>query len=474
MRAISRRTFLAASGALVAHGPLFAAQKSPAAATNVLFIVVDDLRPDLGCYGHPRVQTPNIDRLAQRGIRFRRNYCQQASGAPSRASVLTGLRPDATRVYDSTTHFRSSLPNAVTLPEHFKRHGYQTTAFGKVFGPPDLDDQASWSIPPSFSEETPGSQSWLALDAADNELADGKTADAAVAAMGDLRGGRFFVATGFSKPHLPFAAPKKYFDLYPPSSIKITEYPEPPRSAPDYALHSSSELRGYRDIPSEGPIPDAQAKRLIRAYYASISYVDAQIGRLLDGLEASGLAESTIVCLWSDNGFHLGDLGLWAKNSSFEAAVHTPMIIAAPGRRNRGRNCRALTEQIDLYPSLCDLCGVPIPADLEGSCLTPLIDDPERLWKRAVFSQIPRDIPGRGAGMGRSLRTPRYRYTEWTDDDTPYKASELYDYEVLPLETINVSSRPRNISLVNGLSGILEQGWASSLPPTDPRSSVKS
>ena len=512
-RAFLRKSFQTAGAAALGGGApaVFGARKPKPPLWNVLFIGVDDLRPDLGCYGNTRVHTPNIDRLAADGLTFTRAYCQQAVCSPSRTSLMTGRRPDSTRVYDLETHFRRYLPGARTLPEHFRRAGYASTAFGKVFHKPRLDDFPSWSIPswmpdsePWNSEannssarerwnelraahwisredvyydpakrrpRSPGSgwdmPSWESRDVADQSLPDGQIADAAIAALNPLRNQRFFIGAGFLKPHLPFVAPKKYYDLYPADKIDLTENTEWPHSVPLFALHDSDELRGYSDIPGEGPITEKKARELIRGYYASISYVDAQIGRLIDALDRRGLRENTVVVLWGDHGYHLGEHGLWNKHTNFEAATRSPLIVSVPGQRNAGRKTGALTEFVDIYPSLCELCGVSRPSGLEGSSFVPLIEDPERLWKRAVFSQYPREIPGVGPGMGRSMRTQRYRFTEWRAFDTNFLTSELYDYELDPHETRNVANRPSNISLVNGLSGMLNEGWRSSLPPID-------
>jgi arylsulfatase A-like enzyme len=486
---------------------------------NVLFLAVDDLRPDLGCYGHALVQTPNIDRLAARGLTFTRTYCQQSAGSPSRTSLLTGRRPDTTRVFDLETHFRRELPDVITLPQHYRKHGYETTAFGKIFQKPALDDLPSWSIAPwiagqhtwrsaenqAFAEQRwrqlqqdgwvssdhagfdPGARapdpagvarpempSWDSPDVADNALPDGQAAESAIAALGELRAQRFFLAAGFLRPHLPFIAPKKYFDRYAPEAIPLAKNPEPPFDVPDYALADSSELRRYSDIPRQGPIGEAKARELIRAYYACISYVDAQVGRLLDALEQFKLRDNTLVVLWGDHGYHLGDHGLWSEMTNFEAATRAPLIVSFPGQQGAGRKTAALTESVDLYPSLCEICELPVPLGLEGSSLVPLFADPDRLWKRAVFSQSPREIPGVGPGMGYSMRTNRYRYTEWTAEDNPFRAAELYDYQTDPLEQRNVANRTENISLVNGLAGMLREGWRASLPPTDIRSPEKS
>ncbi len=512
---VSRRQLLqAAAGAAATLLPRRAvAKKKPTSPElNVLFIAVDDLRPSLGCYGDSDIHTPNIDALAAEGLTFTRSYCQQAVCSPSRTSLLTGLRPDTTRVHDLRTHFRRYRPGAVTLPEHFKNNGYTSAAFSKVFHKPKLDDYQSWSMPswvpgaepwnsaesrettlrlwnelqangwisqgrssyePSkFPPESSGPDgwampSWESRRVADNALADGMTADAVVHALGELRGERFFLGAGFLKPHLPFVAPEKYFDLYPEWQIDLAAFRQSPAEAPPYALHNSPELRGYTDIPGEGEISDEQARALIRAYRASVSYVDAQIGRVLDGLDEHGLRENTVVALWGDHGYHLGDHGMWNKHSNFEAATRTPLIVSAPGRRSRGRKTAGLTELVDVYPTLCDLCGLERPEGLEGASFVPLFDDPDRLWKRAVFSQYPREIPGVGAGMGHSIRTRRYRYTEWRALESPYTSTELYDYKNDPLETRNIATRPENIGLVNGLQGMLRDGWRGSRPPTE-------
>ncbi|MCB1022103.1 MAG: sulfatase [Acidobacteria bacterium] len=500
----------------VAAAPLLAQRrKAQIGDKNVLFIVVDDLRPTLRCYGDPDAITPNIDRLAADGLTFTRAYCQQAVCSPSRTSMMTGLRPDTTGVHDLETHFRRFVPNAVTLPQHFRKYGYKTTAFGKIFHKPELDDFPSWSEAPWIADNAawgsaenaefvrakwdqleadgwksterfyfepdkrtpakPGERgwnmlSWEARAVEDDDLADGKAASAAIAALRRLKGERFFMGVGFLKPHLPFRAPKKYFDLYKDIAINGNRNPFPPAGAPRFALHNNPELRGYSDIPPDGPIPGEKGKELLRAYYACVSYMDAQVGRLLDALDELGLADSTAVVLVGDHGYHLGEHGLWNKQTNFENAVRTPLIVRYPGQRGKGRKTSGLTELTDIYPSLCQICRLPIPDGLEGSTFGPLFEDPERIWKRAVFSQYPREIPGIGPGMGYSMRTNRFRYTEWRAPGSPYKSVELYDYVEDPYETENIASQPRNASLVNGLSGMLQEGWRNALPPTDPRS----
>lgn len=495
--------------ALAGRGRATGARPDPGSpAKNVLLVLVDDLRTELGCYGSTRVSTPNIDRLASGGLTFLRCYCQQAASGPSRTSLLTGLRPDSTRVYDDRTHFRRAAPSAITLPEHFRRHGYETTAFGRIFGPSALDDRPSWDIapwtpgaPPWRSAECndlaasnwdrlrqngwriaapdiaaserrgtgqssggPGN-SWGASEENDADLRDGQTARAAAAAIDVLSERRFFVAVGFRRPQLPLFAPQRYFSLYPRGTWGAPESPEPPLDAPPFALQRSEEIRGYADIPAEGPIPDSKARELIRAYRACVSYIDAQIGILLDTLHDKALDESTVVAVVGVNGSHLGELGLWNKNSNYEAATHAPLVVRAPGQRNAGRRTAALVESVDLFPSVCALCGIPAPRGLEGSSWRGLFDDPKRLWKRAVFSQHPRLIPRVGPGMGYSMRTARHRYTEWSGLDSPYSTAELYDYKDSPNESRNIANRPEHGSLVNGLAHMLREGWQGSLPP---------
>lgn len=509
----SRREFLLKGGAcLTATGSARRAlSQQPARfreVRNVLLVLVPDLRTQLGCFGSAKAKTPHIDRVAETGLTFLRNYCQQAASGPSRTSLLTGLRPDTTRVYDDRVHFRRALPDAVTLPEHFRSHGYATTAFGPVFGTPALEDRRSWSVAPwtpggpawgssegsDLAESTwrrlvanawigdtpsptspsqtlptpPGGspRSWEATTAADAELPDGRIARAAADAVAELKDQPFLVAVSFERPYFPLVAPEGYFDLYPIGTWDGPESPEPPLDVPAFALHDSHRIRAFDDIPNEGPIPEVKAKELIRAYRACVSFTDAQIGVLLDALDRHGLSKSTVVAVVGVSGSHLGEHGLWNKHSNFDAATHTPLVVRAPGEKNAGRKTDALVESVDLFPSVCSLCQIPRPEALEGSSWRRLFEDPERLWKRAVYSQHPRTIPGVGPGMGHSMRTDRHRYTQWSGIDSPYSTLELYDYKEAPVESRNIANRPEYASLVNGLSHMLREGWQGSLPPT--------
>jgi iduronate 2-sulfatase len=461
---------------------------------NVLFLVVDDLRPELGCYGNPIVKTPNIDRLARRGLVFTRAYCQQAVCTPSRTSFLTGLRPDTTKVYDNGREngFRKVLPDVVTLPQFFRRHGYETRGLGKVFGE-DLNDPLAWSIP-LWPEGIAGMQyvdlekwarvpdggtprtpiptlEWKKLDTRqapdvpDNALQDGQVADRAVQALRERKDKPFFLAVGFLKPHLPFVAPKKYFDLYSLSDIPEPPDPLPPEDVPEVALHDWRELRGYKDIPRKGPLPPGKARELILGYYAATTYTDAQVGKVLDELDRLNLTSQTTVVLIGDNGWHLGEHDLWGKTTNFEFDTRVPMILAGAGVPARGAKCAALVEFVDLFPTLCDLGGFTPPRELEGISMKPLLADPARKWKTAAFSQFPRPFAPakRGDGMGYTMRTERYRYTEWRipGQETAY---ELYDHEKDPRETVNVAGRPENGALVAELRKALQAGWRAALP----------
>ena len=510
----TRREFLgcggAAASALAGFGRASGqGREAGSPSLNALLVLVDDLRPELGCYGSARVKTPQVDRLAVSGLTFLRCYCQQAASSPSRTALLTGLRPDTTGVYDQRTHFRRFLPDAVTIPEHFQAHGYETTAFGRIFDSSATEDPQSWSIAPwtpggpdwrtqrndalarsrweqlrssAWAADAPGSggsprpsgtpgpagaASWSMAEGGEADLEDGRVARRAASAIAALRDSRFLMAVGFRSPRLPLVAPERYFDLYPRGTWAAPEAPDPPRDAPPFALHGSDEIRAYADIPSEGPIPDSKARELIRAYRACVSYTDTQVGLLLDALEENGLAESTVVAVAGINGSHLGELGLWNKNSNYEASTHAPLVVRAPGQRSAGRKTSALVESVDLFPSLCSVCGIPFPSRREGSSWQKLFDDPKRLWKRAVFSQHPRAIPGVGAGMGYSMRTARHRYTEWSALDSPYSTAELYDYKESRNELRNLANRPEHVSLVNGLAHMLREGWRGSLPPPE-------
>lgn len=462
---------------------------------NVLFIAVDDLRPTLGCYGDKTAVTPNIDRLAKHGMVFNRAYCQQAVCNPSRASLLTGRRPDTIQVWDLRAHFRDARPDVVTLPQYFKNNGYHTRSIGKVLhgsGPP-AKDPPSWSqkalhdttrdastryaLPKNLAGKGLKRDSNEAADVPDNTYIDGIVCDAAVIALRESKGRPqpFFLAVGFRKPHLPFCAPKKYWDLYKREDIPPPVSVSHPEGAPELAVRSWKELEGYRDIPEDGLLSKEKVAELRHGYYACVSYVDALVGRLLDELERLELREKTVILLWGDHGFHLGEQGLWTKANNYELATRAPLILSVPGQPNAGVACDALVEFVDMYPTLVEACGMELPDGLEGISMMPLIENPARPWKRAVFSQYPRDRKrnrhnGRGDIMGYALRTDRYRYVEWRDGKTgTVVARELYDHRKDPGEMKNLAAGPESPAVVEELSGMLEAGWRAALPPNHSR-----
>ncbi len=450
---------------------------------NVLFIVVDDLRPAMRAYGDRIAITPNIDKLAAHSTTFGRAYCQQALCAPSRTSVLTGLRPDTTHCYDQTTSFRTNLPNVVTLPQQFKIAGYHTEAMGKVFHT-SLDDKPSWSIPTWLNNVETGDteeplaaadpllrqhmKAWASPNVPDNQLIDGKIADHAVERLGVLSGAAanaqpFFLAVGFHKPHLPLVAPDRYWDLYKATQFKPADNPEMPAGAPKFAGTPWGELRAYEGIPREGPLSAQQAQMVTHGYYACVSYADAQVGRVLRELDRLGLRDNTIVVLWGDHGWHLGEHGLWCKQTNYEHATAAPLIVSAPGHPG-GTTTDGLVEFVDIYPSLCELCRVGAPNNLDGISFVPLMEQPQKPWKRAAFSQFPRHIPQQGDGMGRTLVTDRYRFVEWTVPASKFERLELYDHLNDPEENVNIADHADQAEVVAELHGLLHEGWRAALP----------
>jgi arylsulfatase A-like enzyme len=444
---------------------------------NVLFIAVDDLRPELGCYGVPVVQSPNIDRLAKNGMVFERAYCQQAVCSPSRASLLTGTRPDTTKVWDLTTHFRKALPEVVTLPQYFKTNGYFVQGMGKIFHL-GLDDPASWSVP-STVPKIPASQRgavdpdavkvsvkdgppFQAVDVPDNALHDGELADMAITALKGMKDKSqpFFLAVGFIRPHLPFISPQKYWDLYDPAKIELAPNPFRPKDAPSYAFAAKDEVRSYAGAPAGQHIPDDYARQLKHGYFAAVSYMDAQVGRVLAELDRQGLRTNTIIVLWGDHGWKLGEHDAWAKHSNVENDTRAPLVVSVPGMAGMGQHTTALVEFVDVYPTLADLAGLPLPKNLEGTSFKPLLDDPAKPWKAAAFSQYPRTV-GKQKLMGYAMRTERYRFTQWVHaaDHTKVTAVDLYDHQTDPQENTNIANLPENKVLVEKLTAQWLAGW---------------
>jgi len=439
---------------------------------NVLLLVADDLNCDLGTYGHPRVQSPNIDKLAARGVRFERAYCQFPLCSPSRSSFLTGRRPNITQIrtnpqagqfstdYRPTPHFREFLPDTVTLPQLFRQQGYFVARVGKLYhygvpgqiGTSGLDDLASWEyfvnpagrdkaeehriftlIPASYG----GVLSWLAADGTDLEQTDGLGATAAIGLLEQKRDKPFFLAVGFYRPHTPYVAPKKYFDLYPLDKIEL-----PSLSADDKARKLEAAYASARK--EQETLTDHQRREAIQAYWASTSFMDAQVGRVLSALDRLGLAANTVIVMLSDHGYHLYEHGLWQKMSLFENSAHVPLIVAAPGAKGNGKPSKALAELVDLYPTLTDLCGLPAPKYLDGKSLKPVLEDPAANVKDAAFTQIRRG----NDYDGYSIRTARWRYTLW---DNGRRGEQLFDLVGDLHETKNLASDSKHASLVEDL-----------------------
>ena len=465
---------------------------------NVLFIAVDDLRPELGCYGNKIVKTPNIDRIAARGVVFNKAYCQQAVCSPSRTAIMTGLRPDTTKVWDLKTHFRVAKPDCITLPQHFKSNGYHCAAINKIYHK-GFEDGRSWSEPHWYSSgravdtdvvdhskrivtkhdvavheymspksvEEKDEKRGPAFEVSHKEeidLPDGAAAAEAVGRLSSFKksGKPFFLAVGFAKPHLPFVAPKKYWDLYDPNAIPVPVIDQLPEGSASFAGHSNGELHKYPGVPNEEPIPEEYAKKLRHGYYACVSYVDAQIGKVLDGLEREGLSENTVVVLWGDHGWQLGDHGLWHKHTNFEIATRAPLLISVPkslGSLGVGKKCDVPVEFVDVYPTLAEVCGLPVPSKLEGSSLKDLLDDPSISRNDIAISQYPRRDPESGKDlMGYSIRNSRWRATFWRErNGAEIIATELYDELNDPSETVSVAQVPEHKVVLESL--------ASHLPP---------
>ena len=532
--------FLVLSLALIDASQAFGQAKP-----NILFIAIDDLRPELGCYGSPIAKSPHIDRLAAEGLKFNRAYCQQAICSPSRASLMTGARPDTIGVIENTAYFRDLNPDIVTLPQHLVANGYETVYCGKIYHAKMTDNERSWSRAPAWMScrykrpKLPGSyalpenqQTWLenkqamlakygasgsgglvhgpayeAADVEDHVYGDGFNTQLAIATLQDHLRHKpdqpLFLALGLVKPHLDFIAPKKYWDLYDRSLIKTATQASPPEGGAATGLHASFELRTRHGIPKSGPIGEELARTLLHGYYACVSYVDAQVGLMLKALEDAGIRDNTIVIVWGDHGWHLGDMGIWGKATNYEIATRVPMVIWTPDMKQRGATTDALVELVDIYPTLCELTGVALPAHLEGHSFAPLLNEPQQTWKKAAFSQFPnpalrewaanplspgmrqtffgpliRDVESRimrqqgdrwdrdlfeNHLMGYTMRTDRYRLVLWRDYRDPDRAPvfvELYDHQHDPGETRSIAVE--NPQIVKRLTKQFNQGWQAS------------
>lgn len=513
---------------------------------NVLFIGIDDLRPELACYGSYIAMSPNLDRLASKGLLFENAYCQQAICGPSRASLLTGIRPETSGVFHNYIKFREVNPDVVTLPQHFMNNGYETVYTGKIFHHGDLDDEKSWSRLPALDSmvnvkkpvpyaleknvkdraitkkamtEKYGAvakyglamgQAYEGVDVPDNTFSDGYNTELAIATMKEMVATSdkpFFLGLGFRKPHLNWVSPKKYWDLYDREKIKLSTQSQSPENGAAMGLHPSFELRVRSGIPKQGPIDKELAVTLKHAYLACVSYVDAQIGKMIDALEDEGLRENTIIIVWSDHGWHLGDMGIWGKATNYEIATRVPLLIWTPDmpKGSQGKTTDALVELVDMYPTLAELAGLDTPGYVEGTSFTPLLTNPETPWKTAAFSQFPSPalrewgaFPIRPAMretyfgpllkevetkikkqqkakwdrdlfennlMGYAMRTKQYRFIVWKDREHLDKEPiyiELYDHKTDPLETKNIANE--NADLVSELLIQFNKGWQGNRP----------
>lgn len=491
---------------------------------NILFISIDDLRPTLGAYGDTIAITPNIDQLAAEGMTFRQTFTQVAVCAPSRASLMTGVRPDSTRVWHLGDKFREINPNAVTIPQYFSKFGYHTVNLGKIFHN-YMPDSISWDEPdlrPSrylrsdwlkrdgetfyISEDVQISQAikrdsllklrpvryadgwntgpaWEMADVHDTMYYDGAQTELAKKTLTRIakHDTPFFMGLGYFRPHLPFAVPKKYWDFYDPKKIPLASNPNVPKNAPGYTMNSMYELRHYDGFNNIGH-PESTYRMstdtlrvLKQGYYASVSYVDALLGQLISHMKEIGVYENTIIILWGDHGWKLGDHNSWGKMTNYNIDLKVPMIIRYPNQENRGAETFEITELIDMFPSLCELAGIETPDYMQGTSFVPLIKDPKRSWKNAAFSQFhrrPRHAADGNRYMGYSMNTKKYHYIEWYTWDPEagkrgeLKSIELFDSENDPNETVNIAKEQELKEVIAGLSKQLASGWQNATPKT--------
>jgi len=465
---LSRRRLL--SSAALSAPALLLGQKAAAERPNILFIAADDMNNAMGCYGHPIVRTPNLDRLAARGVRFDRAYCQYPVCGPSRASLLTGLRPDTTKIFENEIAVRETMPDVVTLPQLFRTNGWRSVRAGKMYhmnvpdsvGTNKWDDPPSWDVsisPPGAEQRTVGEgrnitegkkARWdvIAFKGDGKDQADERATEIAMETIAANTGKPWFLGLGYLRPHVPHVAPARFFDLYPLGQIKAVRNP-----ADDLDdIPKASEIAINTRARDMGGLNEAGKREAIRAYYASVSYMDWQVGRVLDALEKSGQSSRTIVVFWGDHGWHLGEHYRWHKRSLFEESMRAPLIIAAPGSAGNGKGCRSLVEFVDIYPTVAALSGLTPPANLEGQSLLPLLDNPARAWKKAAFSVVtaPDGI------IGRAAVTDRYRYIRWTG---PHPDEELYDRLRDPKEYTNLARNTERAAELQKMREVLDAGW---------------
>ena len=491
---ISRRVFLqqfAGAAVGIAGVASISSATSSAAPTkrrlNILFIAVDDLRPQLGCYGDTMVKSPNIDRLASQGTVFTRAYCQQALCSPSRISLLSGRYPATTRIFTIGPALRETMPDIVALPQHFKNNGYFTRSMGKVYHV-GIDDPPSWSVP-SWQSHRPrygpdgesavrkyrdgmkatgkvipqkgqgaafyAGPAFEAPDVPDDALADGDIARAAAAALSEIANKSeqaFFLAVGFHNPHVPWVAPKKYWDLYNPEDIRLPDNQYPPKNAPNFAARSGDDFYWYGNVPKDRKITPEFGRQCMHGYLAAVSYIDSQVGHLLGALSRLGLEKNTLVILWGDHGYYMGEHGWWGgKHNNYEGATRAPLIVAVPGQEKQGIKCDALVEFVDIYPSLVDICGLPMPDGLEGRSFKLLLDNPRGFIKETGCSWYPK-----GGYQGVAMRTDRGRFVEWRKTGEP-NIYELYDHQNDPQENENLANKPEYSETIRMFSAKLQE-----------------
>lgn len=459
--------------ALFGAPALLLAQKTAEPRPNVLFIASDDLRNALGCYGHPIAKTPNLDRLAAAGVRFDRAYCQFPLCGPSRVSILSGLRPDSTKIWANQIAIRKTVPDVVTLPQLCRQSGWHSSRFGKMYhmdvpqgvGTNNFDDEPSWDVaisPKGLEHKTPGegrvlvpqnypggdANSWVSFQGDGSNQADHVAAELAIENISRRKDSPWFIGLGFLRPHVPYVAPARFFDLYPLRSM------EPVRNPPDDVadIPKGSEIAIDSRANDMGMTTDAEKRETIRAYYASVSYMDHLAGKVLDQLERTNQTRRTVIVFWSDHGYHLGEHYRWHKKSLFEESARVPLIVSAPGNKSAGKSSRALVELIDLYPTVAELCRLPNPGHLEGQSMVPLLDRPGRGWKSAAFTQV----AAPGGIVGRGVCTDRYRYIRWTG---PHPDEELYDHKDDPREFTNLARGKPNDPGLARMRAVLDAGW---------------
>ncbi|VGO12605.1 Arylsulfatase [Pontiella desulfatans] len=441
---------------------------------NVLFVIVDDLRPLISCQGDPIAKTPSLDKLAADGMVFERAYAQYPICGPSRGSFMSGMRPDTTGLMGNNTPFHNVLNEELTLNRYFMQQGYAVFGAGKVYHNSIGDD---WSEPYFKSEWldhvkpenkrkadiffTPKSEglppSIEAEDVGDDAYCDGQAAAASEKwiAQAAKDGKPFMMVTGFRKPHLPWCAPKKYWDLYERSAMPVAANRYHPIGAPEIALKHYGELFGYGDIPNGTPLTDELIRQSMHGYYACVSYADAQLGRVLDALKKAGVYDNTIIVLCGDNGYHHGNNGVWTKGVCWETTNHVPLLLKVPGAK-KGQRSDALVELLDIYPTLCRTAGLPVPKHCEGKSLLPLVEHPKQEWNGFSASQF-----RKGKIIARSIRTDRYRFTLWEKGRGNVVGTELYDYEKDPQGNVNLAASPENKHLVEKFTKLHQSEWPS-------------